>query len=109
MHTYIHTYIHTIDIYLRSFGKDAAERALARIRNKLQGNKIFETYTLRYASKHTYIHTYIHRHKYIIYMPGLEDPTGEALGVEGQVDYLINDARNPSNLCRIFPGWAPWL
>ena len=42
-------------------------------------------------------------------MPGLEDPTGEALGVEGQVDYLINDARNPSNLCRIFPGWAPWL
>ena len=40
---------------------------------------------------------------------GLEDPTGEALGVEGQVDYLINDARNPSNLCKIFPGWAPWL
>ena len=59
-----------------SFGKDAAERALIRIRNKLQG---------------------------------LEDPTGEALGVEGQVDYLINEARNPSNLCKIFPGWAPWL
>ena len=59
-----------------------------------------------------HIYTYIihiqilHTH---VYTSGLEDPTGEALGVEGQVDYLINDARNPSNLCKIFPGWAPWL
>ena len=59
-----------------SFGKDAAERTLIRIKNKLQG---------------------------------LEDPTGEALGIEGQVDYLINDARKYSNLSKLFPGWAPWL
>jgi ataxia telangiectasia mutated family protein len=60
----------------QSFGKDAAERTLTRIKCKLQG---------------------------------FEDPTGEALGVEGQVDYLINEARSPTNLCKIFPGWAPWL
>jgi ataxia telangiectasia mutated family protein len=59
-----------------SFGKDAAERTLMRIKNKLHG---------------------------------YEDPTGEALSVEGLVDLLINEARSPGNLCRLFPGWAPWL
>jgi ataxia telangiectasia mutated family protein len=62
--------------YGGSFGKDAAERTLRRIRNKLQG---------------------------------LEDPTGDAFGIEGQVDYLINEATNPTNLCKLFPGWSPWL
>ncbi len=42
-------------------------------------------------------------------LQGLEDPTGEALGVEGLVDLLINEARDPVNLCKLFPGWAPWL
>ena len=59
-----------------SFEKDAAERTLMRIKNKLQG---------------------------------FEDPSGEALSVEGQVDLLINEAMSPANLCKIFPGWAPWL
>ena len=59
------------------FGKDAAERTLARIRRKLQG---------------------------------YEDLTaGEALDVDGQVDSLINEARNAHNLSRLFAGWAPWL
>lgn len=57
-------------------GGDAAQRALARIKHKLQG---------------------------------YEDPNGDALSVEGQVKLLINQARDPENLCRLFPGWAPWL
>ncbi len=57
-------------------GKDAAERTLTRIRQKLQG---------------------------------YEDPTGDALKVEAHVDLLINEARNPAHLARIFVGWAPWL
>jgi ataxia telangiectasia mutated family protein len=60
-----------------NFGKDAAERTLLRVLNKLQGQ---------------------------------EDPSsGEALSVEGQVDLLINEARSPHNLSKLFPGWAPWL
>ena len=108
MYTYIHTYIQLIFIL------GALEKMLQKERWRVFGTNFKVIKYLkhtRYAmlrNIHT-IHTYIHRHKYIIYMPGLEDPTGEALGVEGQVDYLINDARNPSNLCRIFPGWAPWL
>jgi ataxia telangiectasia mutated family protein len=42
-------------------------------------------------------------------LQGVEDPTGEPLGVKGQVDFLINEAKNPLNLCKLFPGWAPWL
>jgi ataxia telangiectasia mutated family protein len=59
-----------------SSGKDAAEKTLMRIRQKLQG---------------------------------YEDPTGEALKVEAHVDFLINEARSPAHLSRIFVGWAPWL
>lgn len=57
-------------------GGDAAQRALARIKHKLQG---------------------------------YEDPNGDAMSVEGQVKLLVNQARDPENLCRLFPGWAPWL
>lgn len=57
-------------------GGDAAQRALARIKHKLQG---------------------------------YEDPNGDAMSVEGQVKLLINQARDPENLCRLYPGWAPWL
>jgi ataxia telangiectasia mutated family protein len=28
--------------------------------------------------------------------------------VEGQVQLLINEARNPDNLCALYHGWAPW-
>ncbi|CBN77270.1 conserved unknown protein [Ectocarpus siliculosus] len=57
-------------------GGDAAQRALARIKHKLQG--------------------------YV-------DPNGDAMNVEGQVKLLINQARDPENLCKLYPGWAPWL
>jgi hypothetical protein len=59
-----------------NFGKDAAERTLMKIKNKLRG---------------------------------YEDLSFDALTVEGHVDMLINEAKDPTNLCRIFPGWAPWL
>lgn len=57
-------------------GGDAAQRALARIKHKLQG--------------------------YV-------DPNGDAMSVEGQVKLLINEAKDTENLCRLYPGWAPWL
>lgn len=34
---------------------------------------------------------------------------GGFLGIEGQVNYLIQEARSSANLCRLFPGWQPWL
>ncbi|KAF0686845.1 Aste57867_21373 [Aphanomyces stellatus] len=42
-------------------------------------------------------------------LQGYEDPTGEAMSVEGQVKYLIQMAQDPHNLCKIYPGWGPWL
>ena len=43
-------------------------------------------------------------------LQGQEDPSsGEALSIEGQVDLLLNEARSPHNLSKLFPGWAPWL
>jgi serine-protein kinase ATM len=29
--------------------------------------------------------------------------------VDGQVDCLITQATNPDFLCRLFPGWQPYL
>jgi hypothetical protein len=42
-------------------------------------------------------------------LQGQEESSGETLSVEGQVEYLINEARDYKNLCKLFPGWAPWL
>lgn len=42
-------------------------------------------------------------------LEGFEDPNGNALSIEGQVKHLISEAQDPRNLCRLFPGWAPWL
>lgn len=42
-------------------------------------------------------------------LQGFDDPTGEGLSVEGQVDQLISEAQSIENLSRLFPGWAPWL
>lgn len=40
---------------------------------------------------------------------GYEDGTsGEQQSVESQVQLLVNAARDPDNLCVMFPGWAPW-
>ena len=57
-----------------SRGNKEAERALQRLKAKLQG--------LEY---------------------------GDTLSVEGQVSQLIVEAEDPSRLCQMFPGWAPWL
>jgi hypothetical protein len=58
------------------FVRDAADRTLLRIKNKLLG---------------------------------FENPTSGGLGVEGQVELIISEARSIDNLCRLFPGWAPWI
>eukprot|EP00934_Nitzschia_sp_Nitz4_P002999 Nitzschia sp. Nitz4//scaffold58_size112336//77092//87879//NITZ4_004044-RA/size112336-snap-gene-0.158-mRNA-1//1//CDS//3329555022//2989//frame0 len=43
-------------------------------------------------------------------LQGYEDATsGEQQGVEGQVQLLINSARDPSNLCLMYPGWCPFV
>lgn len=43
-------------------------------------------------------------------LQGYEDSTsGEQQGIEGQVQLLINSARDPNNLCNLFPGWGPWI
>jgi len=40
-------------------------------------------------------------------LTGYEDHT--YLGCEGQVNYLIQEARSVRNLCKLFVGWQPWL
>ncbi|KAE9007961.1 Serine-protein kinase [Phytophthora fragariae] len=42
-------------------------------------------------------------------LEGYEDPNGSALSIEGQVKHLLSVAQDPHNLCKLFPGWAPWL
>ena len=34
---------------------------------------------------------------------------GSFLGIKGHVNYLIQEARNVENLCRLFPGWQPYI
>ena len=31
------------------------------------------------------------------------------MSVEGQVHWLIEQATDANNLCRMYQGWAPWL
>ena len=40
-------------------------------------------------------------------LDGIED--GTLLSIKGQVNHLIREARDPKNLCRLFPGWQPWI
>ena len=43
-------------------------------------------------------------------LQGYEDSTsGEQQSVEGQVQLLINSARDPDNLCDMYFGWMPWI
>lgn len=43
-------------------------------------------------------------------LQGYEDGTsGDQQSVEGQVQLLINSARDPDNLSEMFVGWAPWV
>lgn len=34
---------------------------------------------------------------------------GVQLSVTGQVNNLIQEARDPKNLCKLFPGWQPYI
>ena len=58
------------------FSRDAAERTLVRIKNKLLG---------------------------------FDNPTSGGLGIEGQVELVITEARSIDNLSKLFIGWNPWL
>ncbi|XP_054719337.1 serine-protein kinase ATM-like [Uloborus diversus] len=40
-------------------------------------------------------------------LQGLEE--GVAMSIEGQVNLLIQQARDPNNLCRLYVGWQPYL
>jgi ataxia telangiectasia mutated family protein len=42
-------------------------------------------------------------------LQGCEDPSGERLEVEGQVELVISLAKDPRNLAKLFGGWAPWV
>jgi serine-protein kinase ATM len=43
-------------------------------------------------------------------LDGYEESTfGDQQGVEGQVQLLINSARDPNLLKRMYVGWAPWI
>ena len=35
--------------------------------------------------------------------------SGSFLSSQGQVNFLIQSARDAKNLCRLFPGWQPWV
>ena len=35
--------------------------------------------------------------------------SGVRLSVSGQVNHLIQEAKDPANLCRVFPGWQPYI
>ncbi|XP_065669349.1 serine-protein kinase ATM isoform X6 [Hydra vulgaris] len=34
---------------------------------------------------------------------------GGFLSIQGHVNYLIQEAQSTENLCKLFPGWQPWL
>lgn len=40
-------------------------------------------------------------------LQGIED--GVQLSVSGQVNLLIQQARDPKNLAKLFPGWQPYI
>jgi phosphatidylinositol kinase/protein kinase (PI-3 family) len=42
-------------------------------------------------------------------LQGHDDPCGDTFTVQGQVEFLLQEAQSISNLSKLFPGWAPWL
>ncbi|XP_029658408.2 serine-protein kinase ATM isoform X1 [Octopus sinensis] len=40
-------------------------------------------------------------------LQGIED--GIQLSLGGQVNHLIQEAQNPDNLCKLYPGWQPYV
>ena len=69
-----------------AFELDARNKA-----NDVERNKMAERVLLRLKQK----------------LSGMEG--GGFLSIQGQVNYLIQEARSIENLCKLFPGWQPWL
>jgi ataxia telangiectasia mutated family protein len=42
-------------------------------------------------------------------LQGFEVGTSGVHTVAGQVKFLINEARDPNNLCNMYSGWQPWV
>lgn len=42
-------------------------------------------------------------------LSGTEGGVAGGVAVPGQVARLIHTATDPANLCRLFPGWQPYL
>lgn len=40
-------------------------------------------------------------------LQGIED--GVQLSLVGQINHLIQEAQDPKNLCKLFPGWQPYI
>ena len=40
-------------------------------------------------------------------LAGVEDNV--TLSISGQINHLIQEARDPKNLCRVFAGWQPYI
>ncbi|XP_060082468.1 serine-protein kinase ATM-like [Ylistrum balloti] len=71
--------------------RDMLEMASGSEENRENVNKLAERVLLRLQQK----------------LQGIED--GIQLSVAGQVNHLIQEARDPKNLSRLFPGWQPYL
>ena len=94
-----------------------AERALLRIKHRLDGIDTGEKLVplpsvrlIKLSEKHLCMgfctHAVAQRPSvYTCHTAG----GGEARTVEGQVQQLLQEAQDPDRLCRMFPGWAPWL
>ncbi|XP_067675130.1 serine-protein kinase ATM-like [Haliotis asinina] len=70
---------------------DMGHQSERSVESQEQVNKMAERVLLRLQQK----------------LQGIED--GIQLTVSGQVNNLIQEARDPNNLCRLFPGWQPYL
>ncbi|XP_071112563.1 serine-protein kinase ATM-like [Haliotis cracherodii] len=70
---------------------DMGHQSERSVESQEQVNKMAERVLLRLQQK----------------LQGIED--GIQLSVSGQVNNLIQEARDPNNLCRLFPGWQPYL
>ena len=42
-------------------------------------------------------------------LKGYEDGTTGVHSVAGQIKFLINEARDPNNLCNLYVGWSSWI
>ena len=71
--------------------KKWAQQRQAEGPGNVRNNKMAERVLLRVVQK----------------LNGMED--GHHLSIEGQVNTLIQQARDPDRLSRVFPGWQPYI